>query len=86
MSHAIHSDLEQFQVYLARQVETGNVSLSPEECLARYRAEHPTEAELQQSREEIRQAVDDMDRGARGRPYQQVLAELRQKYQLPAVQ
>jgi hypothetical protein len=86
MSHAIHSDLEQFQLYLATQVQSGNAALSPEECLARYRAEHPTAAEFQQRVDEIRQAIDEMDRGDRGRPYQQVLAELRQRYQLSAKQ
>ena len=87
MSNASHSDLLQFQVYLTKQVQNGNLSLSPEECLARYRAEHPTtQTDSQHDLEEIREAVEEMDRGDHGRPYHELLAELRQRYRLPAAQ
>lgn len=78
------TDLEAFRHFLDEQVRNGGRSLSPEDCLELWRAQHPTPDELEESVRAVKGALADMEAGDRGRPLADVVDEIRRKHNLPA--
>lgn len=70
------NELNEFYVFLGDKLKNGGADLSPEEALDEWRELHP-EPEFDDATEAIQEALDDMDAGDRGRPAEEVIAELR---------
>jgi hypothetical protein len=71
-----HSELFQFHQFVGEQLGSGR-DLTPEETLDLWRAEHPGDDDTIAA---VQEALDDLAAGDRGRPYEEVLAELRRRY------
>ncbi len=80
MSSNLSVDLEQFHQFIGAKLANGGSSLSPEQALDEWRAEHPTLEELNESVAVIRKSLADMEAGDTGRPAGEVIADLRRKY------
>ena len=74
----------EFHRFLGEQLQKGVKLKSPEKALAAWRQQRPIPAELVESVAEIQQALDDISRGDRGRPSEEVTAEIRQRLGLAA--
>jgi hypothetical protein len=84
MSAPQTSDLREFHRFLTDKLSNGGGQLSPEEVLDEWRQDHP-EPEIDEDEiAAIQEALDDMANGDRGRPFDEVAAELRLKYRLPS--
>ena len=57
MSSNLNSEIAEFQQFISAQIQSGEPPASPEECLSRYRALHPTDDELSESVEAIETAL-----------------------------
>ncbi len=79
-------DLRAFHDFVARKLaEGGSQPPTPEECLDLWFVENQTPEERADDLAAIQEGLDDMDAG-RTRPVDDVLQELRQKYNLPLSQ
>jgi hypothetical protein len=77
MNLATPTEAESFQLFLSRELAQGGRDLSPEELLQRWRSD---QQELQASVAAIREAVDNMNAGARGQSVEEVARELQQRF------
>jgi hypothetical protein len=84
MNPQVSDELRSFHDFIAEKLGNGDAALSPEETLDQWRALHPDPEELTQSVTAVRQALDDMAAGDPGRPLDDVVAELRQRHNLPS--
>jgi hypothetical protein len=75
-------DLEAFHHFLGEQLTNGGSSLTPEECLELWRAQHPTSEQLRANVQAVQEALADMEAGDVGQPLAQFLAEFRQRNNL----
>jgi hypothetical protein len=80
---ATFQELVDFQEFAVERLRNGGAGLSLEALLDQWRALHPSEEELRDSVAAVKQALDDMDAGDTGRPVDEVLRDLRAKYNLP---
>jgi hypothetical protein len=76
-----HDQLAAFQQFAVQKVDAGEAG-SLEELFDLWRLEHPTPEEQAEVREAIRQGLADIEAG-RYRPADEVMEELRAKYNLP---
>ena len=76
MSTQLPTDAKAFLHFLTEQVENGDADKSPEELLQIWRAEHAGAIE------DVRQGINNMEAGL-GRPFEEVDAEIREKYNIP---
>ena len=77
-------ELREFHIFVGEKLTNGGAKLSPEEALDQWRVLHPDPEELAESVSAVRQALADMAAGDRGRPVDDVLAELRSRHNLPS--
>lgn len=77
-----HDQLAAFQQFAVQKVDAGEAE-TLEDLFDLWRVEHPTAEEQAEVHEAIRQGLADIKAG-RGRPAEDVMAELQQKYNLPA--
>jgi hypothetical protein len=84
MTMPLTPDAEAFHQFLGAQLQLGVRDKSPEELLAQWRAEHPSLDEVRESIAALKEALADMEAGDAGRPASDVIADLRQKYDLPS--
>ncbi len=83
MQGTIQADLLQFREFLDQQVDGNPASLTPEDVLDQWRANHPLPAELEASAAEIQQTLDEM-RPESGVPAREASAEMRRSLGLRA--
>lgn len=76
------NELRQFHGFVAEKLAKNGTDLSPEAVLIEWRSEHPSRDELMKSAADVRDALDEADRGE-GALLDDVVAALRRKYQLP---
>ena len=81
MSTEPSNELAQFHSYVAACLERGEV-LSPEDVLDRWRLEHPSHEEFEESVEAIRQALAEMDAGNIGVPLAEFDRRFRERHGL----
>jgi hypothetical protein len=79
MATDVSKDLKEFYRFVGDKLTSGETDLSPEEALDEWRLLNPPPEELAESVSAIRRAVADMRAGDRGRPVEDVLAEIRQR-------
>jgi hypothetical protein len=77
-------ELEAFHRFLEDQLSNGGCSLSPEECLDLWRAQHPLDGQTWEDINAVKEALDDMEAGDSGEPFHQFSEEFRKKNRLPA--
>ena len=77
-------ELEAFRRFLEQQLSDGGGSLSPEECLDLWRAQHPLDGQTWEDINAVKEALDDMEAGDLGEPFHQFSEEFRKKNRLPA--
>jgi hypothetical protein len=64
MSKGSNPELIEFQEFIMTQIQSGDSPESPEECLTRYRALHPSDEELAESIVAIETALEQKAQGA----------------------
>ena len=70
------SELRQFYEFLGQQLRTGSAELSPEEALDVWRMQHHPSEDLLA----IQEALDDMERGDTGIPFEEFDREFRARH------
>jgi hypothetical protein len=79
MATDVSRDLREFHRFVGEKIDSGGSDVSPEEALDEWRISNPAPDELPESLAAIRAALADMRAGDRGRPADDVLAELRHR-------
>ena len=82
MATDLTNQLEAFLRFLGEHLANGGSSLTPEECLALWRAQHSTPEQLSANMQAVREALADMDASDAGQPLEQFLAEFRRRNHL----
>jgi hypothetical protein len=77
-SKTAHTELRDFHRFIGAKLKNGSAHASPEEALEEWRDQHPEGVEFEDDTEAIQEAIDDMLNGDTGRPYKEVMDELRQ--------
>jgi hypothetical protein len=70
------NELARFHDFVGQQLAGGG-KLSPEEALDLWRAAHPQSEEFRESVQAVKDALDDMDAGDTGEPFDEFMRELR---------
>lgn len=83
MSAQSHNDLRAFQRFLSEKLDNGGSFLSPEEVLDEWRLLHPNPDAAEEEAAAIQQAVDDLDNGDTGTPFDEFDRSFRARHQLP---
>ena len=76
-------DLRDFHRFLGEKVNNGGESLSPEEVLDEWRLLHPDPKAVQDDIAAIQEAIDDMDNGDSGIPFEEFDRDFRTRRNLP---
>jgi hypothetical protein len=76
-------ELGDFHRYVAKMLKNGSANLSPEQALKAWREQQRETGEFEDDTEAILEAIQDMENGDTGRPFDEVMAEIRAKYGLP---
>jgi len=76
------NDVRAFRSFLDERLANGGANLTLDEALGLWEYENQTDQEREETLAAIREGLEDMYAG-RTRPAREVLAELRQKYNLP---
>jgi hypothetical protein len=82
-SSAANEELRGFHQFLGEKLKNGGAHLSPEEALDEWRDQHPEGVEFEDDTEAIEEALEDMANGDTGRPFDEVMAEIRAELNLP---
>jgi hypothetical protein len=77
-----NAELRSFGEYVINLVESGNAQISPEDAVLRWRKQNLSPEEFDEEVAAIREALDDMEAGDRGTPWQQVLGEINAEFGL----
>ena len=84
MTTVVANELECFHQFVEGKLGSASSDLSPEDVLSEWRTTHPLSDDLSESVVAVKQALADMRAGDRGRPAEQVIAELRQRLEASA--
>ena len=76
-------ELREFHAFLGEKLKNGGANATPEEALDEWRDLHPGPDDFDDDTAAIQVALDDMANGDKGRPFDEVIAELREKHGLP---
>lgn len=82
MSIDSNAELRSFGEYIAKIVENGDESISPEDAVVRWRMQNLSPEEFDEEVAAIREALDDMEAGDKGVPWEQVLKEINAEFGL----
>jgi hypothetical protein len=77
-------ELTAFQAFLTERLQTSGPKPSPEEAVDEWRELHPDPEMDEEEVAAIQEAIDDMNAGDKGRPADEVMAELRSKLGMPS--
>ncbi len=78
------NELESFHRFLGDQLAQGESMLTPEECLELWRAQNPSDDDLDAEAQAIREAIEDMRAGDVGRPLPEFLTDFRARKRIPS--
>ena len=84
MTAIVANELESFHQFVKGKLGSSPTDPSPEDVLSEWRAAHPLPDDFSESAVAVQQALADMRAGDRGRPAEQVIAELRQRLESSA--
>jgi len=80
------SELARFHQFILEKLANGASRLSPEDALDQWRSENPSIEDLAESVEAVKKALTDMQGGDTGRPADEVIANLRRRYDVSTQQ
>jgi hypothetical protein len=83
MSTPSENDLRDFHHFVGEKVNNGGASLSPEEVLDEWRTLHPDPNSIAEDVAAIQEAVDDMENGETGIPFEEFDRAFRARHNLP---
>jgi hypothetical protein len=84
MNAPYSNDLQSFHQFIAETVSRGGENLSPEQVLDQWRTLHPaSQATDPDDLAAIQEAIDDMEAGDRGTPFEDFDHEFRLRHNLP---
>lgn len=83
MQNAFVADLQGFQQFYAARIAGSTEPLTPEAILDEWREQHPSPETEEEDLQAVEEALLAYDRGERGRPIEEFLAELEVKHSLP---
>jgi hypothetical protein len=75
---ATNEELREFYRFVGEKLKNGGAHMSPEDVVEEWRDQHP-DVEFEDDTEAIQAAYDDMLNGDKGRPAEEVLADLRRR-------
>ena len=78
------TELHEFYRFLTTKLSNGGADLSPEEAVDEWRELHPEPEIDEKEVAAIQEAIDDMVAGDRGRPADEVIADLRKLLGMPS--
>jgi hypothetical protein len=81
---ATQEQIDSFHQFATEQIQNGGREKSVDELYDQWRLENLSSEELDENVAAIQGAIDDMKNGDRGRDVDEVIAEVRSKYELPA--
>lgn len=81
---ATQEQIDSFHQFATEQIQNGGRGKSVDELYDQWRLENLSPEELQENVAAIQGAIDDMKNGDTGRDVDEVIAEVRSKYELPA--
>jgi len=76
-------ELQDFHRFLGGKLKNGSANLSPEQALKAWREQQREPGEFEDDTEAILEALQDMENGDKGRPFDEVMAEIRAELDLP---
>ncbi|HEY1859490.1 MAG TPA: hypothetical protein VGG61_04005 [Gemmataceae bacterium] len=76
-------DLRGFHDFVGEKVSNGGASLSPEEVLAEWRILHPDPEAVEEDLAAIQEAIEDMENGDTGIPFEEFDRDFRARRHLP---
>jgi hypothetical protein len=82
MSTDANNELLSFHQFVTEQLNTGRPPLSPEEALEAWRLQNRSPEEMAEDVQAIREALDDMDAGDTGVPWEEFDREFRKRHNL----
>lgn len=78
------NELREFHRFLGAKLENGGADLLPEEALEQWRQLHPEPWDDEEDDvAAIQAALDDVDAGEKGMPFDEFDREMRKKYNIP---
>lgn len=83
MSAQPSNELREFHRYVGERIELGATAPSPEDVLAEWRALHPDPEAADEELEAIQEAIDDLEAGDEGIPFEEFDRQFRVRHQLP---
>ena len=81
---ATQEQIDSFHQFATEQIQNGGREKSVDELYDQWRLENLSSEELEENVAAIQGAIDDMKNGDCGRDVDEVIAEVRSKYELPA--
>jgi hypothetical protein len=76
-------DLRDFHRFVGEKISNGSAALSPEEALEEWRLLHPDPSATAEDIAAIQEAIDDMENGDAGVPFDEFDKEFRARRNLP---
>jgi len=76
-------DIDSFAAFAAHQIQNGASDLSVEEIFDLWQAQQQSTEHLSESIAAVKSALDDMEAGDTGRPFEEFAEEMRNTYQIP---
>ncbi len=83
MANQLGSDFEAFVHFAESQLGNQDAELTPEQCLALYRSQHPRAAELSEGIAAVNEALEAMHAGDTGQPLEEFDRQFRLRNKLP---
>jgi hypothetical protein len=82
MSTDAYQELQSFHQFIGAQLNSGGRCLSPEEAVEAWRLENRTAEEYAADVQAIREALEDMDAGDKGIPWDEFDRDFRKRHNL----
>jgi hypothetical protein len=79
------SELRDFHRFVGERVDHGGASLSPEEVLDEWRTLHPDPEAVAEDTAALQEAIDDMEKGDAGIPFEEFDRDFRSRRNLAAL-
>jgi hypothetical protein len=76
-------DLASFHQFIGQRLKEGDDNLSPEEALDIWRSEHPLPGDFEETVAALREALEDLEAGDLGQPFEEFDREFRARHNIP---
>jgi hypothetical protein len=83
MNPLLPNELHDFYRFVGDKVNNGGSSLSPEEVLDEWRILHPAPSKVEEDIAAIQEAIDDLEKGDTGIPFDEFDRDFRARHHLP---